>query len=79
MLFTLLHPYIRMQSMLLMKPGQSRMMTSFRELDVEILSTILFAFINLFLETIACMIAFIAVMQIVRMVTGQDTSPADQP
>ena len=65
--------------MLLMKLGQSRMMTSFRELDVEILSTILFAFINLFLETIACMIAFIAVMQIVRMVTGQDTSPADQP
>lgn len=35
MLCTLLHPYIRMQNMPLINPGQSRTMTSFREFYIH--------------------------------------------
>lgn len=78
MLCTLLPPYTPMQNMLQMNLGQSRLMTSFRKSTsaLFLMFCSFLYFILVVIETEACPIP---VMQIVLMLTGQDTSQADQP
>ena len=64
--------------LLQMNPGQSRLMTFSRKINVWMLYNLflLVFHFNLFLKFEACTMP---VMQIVEMHTGQDTLPVDQP